>query len=118
MRAWGGGTGRELLFPGVGGSLAPGATPLTRAVRAGECCIAMRSMIGSTAQQFETFLFHRGEETGSMRGWMKVRVPKERHSTRERLYGMAPCSCPAVPVPPAPSGAEVTLLCPCRVDQL
>ncbi|NWZ19590.1 SHP2A phosphatase, partial [Asarcornis scutulata] len=52
----------------------------------GECCIAMRSMIGSTAQQFETFLFHRGEETGSMRGWMKVRVPKERHSTRERLY--------------------------------
>uniref|UniRef100_A0A8B9D7T1 phosphatidylinositol-3,4,5-trisphosphate 5-phosphatase n=1 Tax=Anser cygnoides TaxID=8845 RepID=A0A8B9D7T1_ANSCY len=52
----------------------------------GECCIAMRSMIGSMAQQFETFLFHRGEETGSMRGWMKVRVPKERHSTRERLY--------------------------------
>uniref|UniRef100_A0A8B9PW77 phosphatidylinositol-3,4,5-trisphosphate 5-phosphatase n=1 Tax=Apteryx owenii TaxID=8824 RepID=A0A8B9PW77_APTOW len=52
----------------------------------GECCIAMRSMIGSTAQQFETFLFHRGEETGSMRGWMKVRVPKDRRSTRERLY--------------------------------
>lgn len=52
----------------------------------GECCIAMRSMIGSMAQQFETFLFHRGEETGSMRGWMKVRVPKERRSTRERLY--------------------------------
>ncbi|XP_074962675.1 phosphatidylinositol 3,4,5-trisphosphate 5-phosphatase 2-like isoform X1 [Phalacrocorax aristotelis] len=53
----------------------------------GECCIAMRSMIGSMAQQFETFLFHRGEETGSMRGWMKVRVPKDRRSTRERLYG-------------------------------
>ncbi|XP_043347762.1 phosphatidylinositol 3,4,5-trisphosphate 5-phosphatase 2-like isoform X1 [Dermochelys coriacea] len=52
----------------------------------GECCIAMRSMIGSLAQQFETFLFHRGEETGSMRGWMKVRVPKDRRSTRERLY--------------------------------
>ncbi|KAM9274124.1 LOW QUALITY PROTEIN: phosphatidylinositol 3,4,5-trisphosphate 5-phosphatase 2-like [Morus bassanus] len=52
----------------------------------GECCIAMRSMIGSMAQQFETFLFHRGEETGSMRGWMKVRVPKDRRSTRERLY--------------------------------
>ncbi|NXI74881.1 SHP2A phosphatase, partial [Anseranas semipalmata] len=52
----------------------------------GECCIAMRSMIGSMAQQFETFLFHRGEETGSMRGWMKVQVPKDRHSTRERLY--------------------------------
>ena len=54
---------------------------------AGECCIAMRSMIGSMAQQFETFLFHRGEETGSIRGWMKVRVPKDRRSTRERLYG-------------------------------
>ncbi|POI29058.1 hypothetical protein CIB84_007193, partial [Bambusicola thoracicus] len=52
----------------------------------GECCIAMRSMIGSMAQQFETFLFHRGEETGSMRGWMKVRVPKDRRSTRGRLY--------------------------------
>ncbi|KFV64586.1 Phosphatidylinositol 3,4,5-trisphosphate 5-phosphatase 2A, partial [Dryobates pubescens] len=56
------------------------------AVPAGECCIAMRSMIGSMAQQFETFLFHRGEETGSIRGWMKVRVPKDRRSTRERLY--------------------------------
>ncbi|XP_009082769.1 PREDICTED: phosphatidylinositol 3,4,5-trisphosphate 5-phosphatase 2-like [Acanthisitta chloris] len=53
----------------------------------GECCIAMRSMIGSTAQQFETFVFHRGEETGSMRGWMRVRVPKDHCSTRERLYG-------------------------------
>ncbi|XP_029815028.1 phosphatidylinositol 3,4,5-trisphosphate 5-phosphatase 2-like [Manacus vitellinus] len=52
----------------------------------GECCIALRSMIGSTAQQFETFLFHRGEETGSIRGWMRVRVPTERRSTRERLY--------------------------------
>ncbi|NXM65351.1 SHP2B phosphatase, partial [Serilophus lunatus] len=52
----------------------------------GECCIAMRSMIGSTAQQFETFLFHRGEETGSMRGLMRVRVPRDRCSTRERLY--------------------------------
>uniref|UniRef100_A0A8B9DAF8 phosphatidylinositol-3,4,5-trisphosphate 5-phosphatase n=1 Tax=Anser cygnoides TaxID=8845 RepID=A0A8B9DAF8_ANSCY len=73
----------------------------------GECCIAMRSMIGSMAQQFETFLFHRGEETGSMRGWMKVRVPKERHSTRERLYGKAapvpPCPCHAGPVSPAPT---------------
>uniref|UniRef100_A0A663EYZ6 phosphatidylinositol-3,4,5-trisphosphate 5-phosphatase n=1 Tax=Aquila chrysaetos chrysaetos TaxID=223781 RepID=A0A663EYZ6_AQUCH len=63
----------------------------------GECCIAMRSMIGSMAQQFETFLFHRGEETGSMRGWMKVRVPKERRSTRERLYGKAALPMPALP---------------------
>uniref|UniRef100_A0A8B9F6Y4 phosphatidylinositol-3,4,5-trisphosphate 5-phosphatase n=1 Tax=Amazona collaria TaxID=241587 RepID=A0A8B9F6Y4_9PSIT len=53
----------------------------------GECCIAMRSMIGSMAQQFETFLFHRGEETGSIRGWMKVQVPKDTCGTRERLYG-------------------------------
>ncbi|XP_062495935.1 LOW QUALITY PROTEIN: phosphatidylinositol 3,4,5-trisphosphate 5-phosphatase 2-like [Pezoporus occidentalis] len=52
----------------------------------GECCIAMRSMIGSMAQRFETFLFHRGEETGSIRGWMKVRVPKDTCGTRERLY--------------------------------
>ncbi|XP_061217934.1 phosphatidylinositol 3,4,5-trisphosphate 5-phosphatase 2 [Neopsephotus bourkii] len=52
----------------------------------GECCIAMRSMISSMAQQFETFLFHRGEETGSIRGWMKVRVPKDTCGTRERLY--------------------------------
>ncbi|KAM4660083.1 phosphatidylinositol 3,4,5-trisphosphate 5-phosphatase 2-like [Amazona ochrocephala] len=52
----------------------------------GECCIAMRSMIGSMAQQFETFLFHRGEETGSIRGWMKVQVPKDTCGTRERLY--------------------------------
>ncbi|NWX03029.1 SHIP2 phosphatase, partial [Caloenas nicobarica] len=52
----------------------------------GECCIAMRSLISSMAQQFETFLSHRGEETGSIRGWVKVRVPTDRRSTRERLY--------------------------------
>lgn len=54
---------------------------------AGECCLALRSAIGSTAQQFETFLFHRGGETGSVRGWMRVRVPRGRSGTRERLYG-------------------------------
>lgn len=43
-------------------------------------------MIGSTAQQFLTFLSHRGEETGNIRGSMKVRVPTERLGTRERLY--------------------------------
>ncbi|NXP58938.1 SHP2A phosphatase, partial [Chloropsis cyanopogon] len=53
----------------------------------GECCLALRSAIGTTAQQFETFLFHRGEETGSVRGWMRVRVPRGRRGTRERLYG-------------------------------
>ncbi|NWI66219.1 SHIP2 phosphatase, partial [Todus mexicanus] len=52
----------------------------------GECVIALKSMIGSTAQQFLTFLSHRGEETGNIRGSMKVRVPAERLGTRERLY--------------------------------
>ncbi|NWY56740.1 SHIP2 phosphatase, partial [Chionis minor] len=72
----------------------------------GECCIAMRSMIGSMAQQFETFLFHRGEETGSIRGWMKVCVPKDRHSTRERLYDWISFeeedAEPAADAPPCP----------------
>ncbi|NXK00558.1 SHIP2 phosphatase, partial [Corythaixoides concolor] len=52
----------------------------------GECVIALKSMIGSTAQQFLTYLSHRGEETGNIRGSMKVRVPAERLGTRERLY--------------------------------
>ncbi|XP_069496391.1 phosphatidylinositol 3,4,5-trisphosphate 5-phosphatase 2 isoform X2 [Ambystoma mexicanum] len=52
----------------------------------GECVIALKSMIGSTAQQFLTYLSHRGEETGNIRGSMKVRVPSERMGTRERLY--------------------------------
>lgn len=52
--------------------------------------MALKSMIGSTAQQFLTFLSHRGEETGNIRGSMKVRVPTERLGTRERLYGGGP----------------------------
>ncbi|KAM6342064.1 LOW QUALITY PROTEIN: phosphatidylinositol 3,4,5-trisphosphate 5-phosphatase 2 [Podargus strigoides] len=52
----------------------------------GECVIALKSMIGSTAQQFLTYLSHRGEETGNIRGSMRVRVPAERLGTRERLY--------------------------------
>ncbi|XP_069748303.1 phosphatidylinositol 3,4,5-trisphosphate 5-phosphatase 2A isoform X2 [Narcine bancroftii] len=52
----------------------------------GECCIALKSMIGSTVQLFLTSLSHRGEETGNIRGSMKVRVPAERAGTRERLY--------------------------------
>ncbi|XP_078258097.1 phosphatidylinositol 3,4,5-trisphosphate 5-phosphatase 2A [Rhinoraja longicauda] len=52
----------------------------------GECCIALKSMIGSTSQVFLTSLSHRGEETGNIRGSMKVRVPAERAGTRERLY--------------------------------
>ncbi|XP_063162100.1 phosphatidylinositol 3,4,5-trisphosphate 5-phosphatase 2 [Candoia aspera] len=52
----------------------------------GESVIALKSMIGSTAQQFLTYLSHRGEETGNIRGSMRVRVPAERVGTRERLY--------------------------------
>ncbi|RXN16874.1 phosphatidylinositol 3,4,5-trisphosphate 5-phosphatase 2 [Labeo rohita] len=52
----------------------------------GECVLALKSMIGSTAQQFHTYLSHRGEETGNIRGSMRVRVPSERMGTRERLY--------------------------------
>ncbi|XP_055487504.1 LOW QUALITY PROTEIN: phosphatidylinositol 3,4,5-trisphosphate 5-phosphatase 2A [Leucoraja erinacea] len=52
----------------------------------GECCIALKSMIGSTSQVFLTSLSHRGEESGNIRGSMKVRVPAERAGTRERLY--------------------------------
>uniref|UniRef100_A0AAY5EZ54 phosphatidylinositol-3,4,5-trisphosphate 5-phosphatase n=1 Tax=Electrophorus electricus TaxID=8005 RepID=A0AAY5EZ54_ELEEL len=55
----------------------------------GECVLALKSMIGSTAQQFHTYLSHRGEETGNIRGSMRVRVPSERMGTRERLYGMS-----------------------------
>ncbi|NWI89039.1 SHIP2 phosphatase, partial [Pitta sordida] len=64
----------------------------------GECVIALKSMIGSTAQQFLTYLSHRGEETGNIRGSMKVRVPTERLGTRERLYGEDP--------PPAGAGGR------------
>uniref|UniRef100_A0A672M9F6 phosphatidylinositol-3,4,5-trisphosphate 5-phosphatase n=1 Tax=Sinocyclocheilus grahami TaxID=75366 RepID=A0A672M9F6_SINGR len=53
----------------------------------GECVLALKSMIGSTTQQFHTYLSHRGEETGNIRGSMRVRVPSERMGTRERLYG-------------------------------
>ncbi|KAK1167505.1 phosphatidylinositol 3,4,5-trisphosphate 5-phosphatase 2B-like [Acipenser oxyrinchus oxyrinchus] len=52
----------------------------------GECCIALRSLIGSTAQQFEMFLTHRAEEMGSIRGRIRVCVPKDRRGTRERIY--------------------------------
>lgn len=52
----------------------------------GECVLALKSMIGSTSQQFHTYLSHRGEETGNIRGSMRVRVPAERMGTRERLY--------------------------------
>uniref|UniRef100_A0A8C9U378 phosphatidylinositol-3,4,5-trisphosphate 5-phosphatase n=1 Tax=Scleropages formosus TaxID=113540 RepID=A0A8C9U378_SCLFO len=44
----------------------------------GECVLALKSMIGSTPQQFHTYLSHRGEETGNIRGSMRVR-PDKRH---------------------------------------
>uniref|UniRef100_A0A3B3UK49 phosphatidylinositol-3,4,5-trisphosphate 5-phosphatase n=1 Tax=Poecilia latipinna TaxID=48699 RepID=A0A3B3UK49_9TELE len=43
----------------------------------GECCVALRSVMGSS-QKFETFLTHRGEEMGSIRGRVRVHVPKDR----------------------------------------
>ncbi|KAJ8351240.1 hypothetical protein SKAU_G00227160 [Synaphobranchus kaupii] len=52
----------------------------------GECCIALRSLIGSAVEQFETFLTHRGEEMGSIRGRVRVHVPKDRRRTREKTY--------------------------------
>lgn len=93
-------------------------TPRPRLPPAGECVIALKSMIGSTAQQFLTYLSHRGEETGNIRGSMKVRVPAERLGTRERLYGEDPR-------PPTPGGhggdgtppADPPPRSPGRVDQ-
>uniref|UniRef100_A0A8C7FZE2 phosphatidylinositol-3,4,5-trisphosphate 5-phosphatase n=1 Tax=Oncorhynchus kisutch TaxID=8019 RepID=A0A8C7FZE2_ONCKI len=55
----------------------------------GECCVALRSLIGA-AEQFETFLTHRGEEMGSIRGRVRVHVPKDRRGTREKIYGGFP----------------------------
>ncbi|XP_034037532.1 inositol polyphosphate phosphatase-like 1b [Thalassophryne amazonica] len=51
----------------------------------GECCVALRSLTG-TSQQFETFLSHRGEEMGSIRGRVKVHVPADRRETRKKIY--------------------------------
>ncbi|CAB1457112.1 unnamed protein product [Pleuronectes platessa] len=51
----------------------------------GECCVALRSLTRA-AEQFETFLSHRGEEMGSIRGRVRVHVPKDRRATRERIY--------------------------------
>uniref|UniRef100_A0A8C7UI91 phosphatidylinositol-3,4,5-trisphosphate 5-phosphatase n=1 Tax=Oncorhynchus mykiss TaxID=8022 RepID=A0A8C7UI91_ONCMY len=60
----------------------------------GECCVALRSLIG-TAEQFEMFLTHRGEEMGSIRGRVRVHVPKDRRGTREKIYGRLACCHPA-----------------------
>lgn len=52
----------------------------------GECCVALGSLIG-TSLKFETFLSHRGEEMGSIRGRVRVHVPKDRWATRKKIYG-------------------------------
>ncbi|XP_028315920.1 inositol polyphosphate phosphatase-like 1b [Gouania willdenowi] len=51
----------------------------------GECCVALRSLTG-VSEQFETFLSHRGEEMGSIRGRVRIHVPKERRGTRRKIY--------------------------------
>ncbi|KAM9849589.1 inositol polyphosphate phosphatase-like 1b isoform 2-T2 [Aulostomus maculatus] len=55
----------------------------------GECCVALRSLAGAS-EQFETFLSHRGEEMGSIRGRVRIHVPKDRRGTREKIYD---CFC-------------------------
>lgn len=52
----------------------------------GECCVALRSLIGAS-EQFETFLCHRGEDMGSIRGRVRLHVPKDRRAVREKVYG-------------------------------
>ncbi|XP_057705930.1 inositol polyphosphate phosphatase-like 1b isoform X2 [Corythoichthys intestinalis] len=51
----------------------------------GECCVALRSLVGAS-EQFETFLSHRGEEIGSVRGRVRIHVPKDRRGSREKTY--------------------------------
>ncbi|XP_076877274.1 inositol polyphosphate phosphatase-like 1b isoform X2 [Brachyhypopomus gauderio] len=52
----------------------------------GECCVALRSLLHSSSESFETCLTHRGEEIGSIRGRVKVHVPPTRRRVRERAY--------------------------------
>ncbi|CAL8331716.1 unnamed protein product, partial [Gadus morhua 'NCC'] len=52
----------------------------------GECCVALRSPSGPL-EQFETFLSHRGEEMGNIRGHVKVHVPADyRRAARSKIY--------------------------------
>ncbi|MED6271621.1 hypothetical protein CHARACLAT_022125, partial [Characodon lateralis] len=53
----------------------------------GECCVALRSVMDAS-QKFETFLSHRGEEMGSIRGRFRVHVPKDRRATRKKIYDL------------------------------
>ena len=71
--------------------------------------LALKSMIGSTPQQFHTYLSHRGEETGNIRGSMRVRVPSERTGTRERLYGNKAVTEPCDPAERTAIGPFLTV---------
>ncbi|XP_056898741.1 inositol polyphosphate phosphatase-like 1b isoform X1 [Takifugu flavidus] len=51
----------------------------------GECCVALRSLMGAS-EQFDAFLCHRGEEMGSIRGRVRLHVPKDRRAVREKVY--------------------------------
>ncbi|XP_041653088.1 inositol polyphosphate phosphatase-like 1b [Cheilinus undulatus] len=53
----------------------------------GECCVALHSLFGAS-EQFETFLSHRGEEMGSIRGRVRIHVPKDRRGKQEKSYEM------------------------------
>lgn len=55
-------------------------------ITVGECCVALRSVMGAS-QKFETSLSHRGEEMGSIRGRIRIHVPKDRRTTRQKIYG-------------------------------
>uniref|UniRef100_A0A3Q2PP66 phosphatidylinositol-3,4,5-trisphosphate 5-phosphatase n=1 Tax=Fundulus heteroclitus TaxID=8078 RepID=A0A3Q2PP66_FUNHE len=68
----------------------------------GECCVALRSVM-SASQKFETFLSHRGEEMGSIRGRVRVHVPKDRRGTRPKVYELKFLMPSGVPVKPTVS---------------
>lgn len=53
----------------------------------GECCVSLRSVMGAS-QKFETSLSHRGEEMGSIRGRVRIHVPKDRRATRQKIYDL------------------------------
>lgn len=54
------------------------------------------------SEQFDTFLCHRGEEMGSIRGRVRLHVPKDRRAVREKVYGG--------------SNSQKRLLLPLRLD--
>jgi len=71
--------------------------------------VALRAPSG-TPEHFETFLSHRGEEMGSIRGQVRVHVPADlrQRGTRPKIYGRCtvgatgPTRTPAPPLRPRP----------------